>query len=80
MVKVVGKKIGTFADENGVVLEYAKLFVLTNPPKDDCVYEGQVPDTYSISRGLVEEIPIGSNVILEVSSKGKIINFVIVDD
>lgn len=80
MVKVVGKKIGIFADENGVALEYAKLYVLTDPPKDDCVYEGLVPDTYSISKALVEEIPVGSSVILYVNSKGKITNVTVLDE
>lgn len=70
---VVGKKIGSFPDENGNVMNYAKLYVVTEPPADDCVYEGFVPDTYSISPKLAADIPVGALIMPTVNSKGKII-------
>lgn len=81
MVKVVGKKYGAFEDAaTGREVEYAKLFVLCEPPEDDNVYEGQVPDMYKISKELLENVPIGANVVLDVNSSGKINRVIIVDD
>lgn len=80
-IKTVGKKIGVFPDENGLAREYAKLYVLCEPPKtnDGTVYEGLIPDTYSISRELIDDVPLDCFVRFVCNSKGKIMDVEIVD-
>lgn len=81
-IKTVGKKIGVFPDENGVAREYAKLYVLCEPPenvKDGSKYEGLIPDTYSISRELLDDVPLDCYVTLTCNSKGKVMSVELVD-
>lgn len=78
-IKTVGKKIGVFPDENGVAREYAKLYVLCEPPVDGNKYEGLIPDTYSISRELVDDVPLDCYVTLICNSKGKVMSVELVD-
>lgn len=76
-IKTVGKKIGVFPDENGVAREYAKLYVLCEPPEvvnGGSKYEGLIPDTYSISPELIDDVPLDCFVRFVCNSKGKILS------
>lgn len=79
IVKIVGKKYGTFPDERGVDRPYSKLYCLCPPPDDDgSVYDGFYPDTFGISPSKYDDIPVDCDADLSVNSSGKIIGIKLV--
>ena len=76
VVTIVGKKKGVFPNEDGVAVEYAKLYCLCPTPEDDGnEYDGLYPDSYSISTKLYDDVPVDfCKADIGTNSKGKIIS------
>ena len=76
VVTIVGKKKGVFPNEDGLAVEYAKVFCLTPCPEDDGnEYEGLFPDSYSIPFKMYDDIPVDMcQADIGTNSKGKIIS------
>lgn len=75
LVKIVGKKMGTFPNDRGVDVPYAKLFCLCSPPEDDgSVYDGVFPDSFGLSPSKYDDIPIDCDAEIGVNSSGKVIS------
>lgn len=76
VVRIVGKKKGIFPNDQGVAVEYAKLFCLTPPPEfdDSTTYDGLIPDSYSFSVSHFDDIPVDCDADIGTNSSGKIIS------
>ena len=78
---IVGKKKGMFPNDEGVAVDYAKLYCLCPPPEGDGnTYDGLVPDAYSLSVSQYDDIPVDfCKADIGTNSKGKIISIKLVD-
>jgi len=74
-VKVIGKRTGSFKDkDNGREVAFGKLFV-TYEDSTVTGLQGSIAESISVKPEILQEIPVGSDIVLIYNRYGKVEDF-----
>ncbi len=76
-MKVIGKRIGSFKEkETGKEVAYGKLYV-TYEDSTVTGLQGSIAEAISVRPEILQEIPVGSEVVLIYNRYGKVEDFTV---